>query len=292
MNASSGNNTQLSWYVCIDHGYAVQMLFGAAQALCFLLGTPALVWCLWLCLSGSLCGGVKPTQIFPVNLFVVELVFCVECLLEVISYLLIWNSTMLRQAVYFLYIVSWTCRPLLQSCICVERYLAVAQPVTFLKYRLRRYRVVCSTIVWVLSLTHACFPIALIGFKKTAAHVLISVYCLGVVVISLCCFFILRVLKQPGPGEVEGGRGGEKKQGMTDPHKMRAFGIILSKLVIILTCSILVVVGWATLSSSLEITCNVFPMLMIVNIFSVLVSPLMHLYREGRLSCRRGPETR
>jgi hypothetical protein len=115
------------------------------------------------------------------------------------------------------------------------------------------------------------------GNKETEAYVLISVYCLGVAVISLCCFFILRVLKQPGPGEVEGGRGGEKKQGTTDPDK-RIFGIILAR-------SIPVVVGWATLSSSLEITCNVLPMLMIMNIFSVLVSPLLHFYREGRMPC-------
>jgi hypothetical protein len=111
-------------------------------------------------------------------------------------------------------------------------------------------------------------------------------------IISLCCFFILRVLKQPGPGEVEGGRGGEKKQGTTDPHKMRAFGIVLTNLLIIFASFIPVVVGYTTASPSLDYICNVFPLLLIVNIFSVLVSPLMHLYREGRLSCRRGPETR
>jgi hypothetical protein len=102
----------------------------------------------------------------------------------------------------------------------------------------------------------------------------------------------MHVLKQPGQGEVEGGRGGEKKQGKTDPHKMRAFGIVLTNLVIILASSIPVVGVYTTLSFSIEYYCNVFPMLVIVNIFSVMVSPLIHLYREGRLPCRRGPETR
>ena len=102
-------------------------------------------------------------------LFAVELVFCVECFLEVISYLFIRKATMLRQAVYFLYYLSWTCWPLLQSCICVERCLAVAQPVTFLKYRLRSYRMVCSTVVWLLSLTYSCF-IPLLGYEEISDH--------------------------------------------------------------------------------------------------------------------------
>ena len=119
MNDSSGNQTYLyNLDVCFDQGYAVLNLYSAAQALCFVLGMPALVWCLWLSLSGSLYVGVKPTQIFPINLFVVELVLCVEGLLEVISYLLIQNIILL-QAGYFLYVLSCTCRPLIQSCICV-----------------------------------------------------------------------------------------------------------------------------------------------------------------------------
>jgi hypothetical protein len=292
MNDSSGNHTYLdSWDVCVDQFYIVTVLFSAAQALCFLLGMPALVWCLWLSLSGSLSGGLKPTQIFPINLFAVELVFCVEGLLEVISYLFIREGILLRQAVYVLYHLSWTCRPLLQSCICVEHCLAVAKPVTFLKYRLRRYRVSCSTTVWVLSLAFACSPIASIGYEEISGYVLVTVYCLGVAVTSLCCFFILRVLKQPGPGEVEGGKGGDEKQGTTYPHKMRAFGIVLTNLVIILASSIPVVAFYASQSSSLDYYCIVYPMLLIVNIFSVMVSPLILLYREGRLPCRRGLET-
>ena len=206
MNDSSGNHTYLdTWDVCLDQGYVVPVLFHAAQALCFLLGTPALLWCLWFSLSGSLSGGFKSTQIFPTNLFAVELVFCVQGLLEVICYLLSKNL-MFRKVLRILYYLAWTCRPLLQSCICVEHYLAVAQPVAFLKYRLRRYRVVCSTMVWVLSLAFGCPQF---DDEESAAYVVIIVYCLGVAIISLCCFFILRVRKQPGPGEVEGGNGGD-----------------------------------------------------------------------------------
>ena len=97
MSESSGNQTCLDrWEVCLDKEYLVPGLYHAAENLCFLLGLPALVWFLWLSLSGSFSGGVKPTQVFPINLFAVELVFCFQGLLEVISSLLSQNI-MLRQ---------------------------------------------------------------------------------------------------------------------------------------------------------------------------------------------------
>jgi hypothetical protein len=290
MNDSSGNGTDLdNTDACLIQGAVVSMMIFFANGLCFVLGLPALVWCLWLSLSGSLSGGLKPTKVFPINLFAVELVFCVSSLLLMVSSFI--ENDMFQQAHTFIFGLSWTCRPLLQSCICVERYLAVVHPVAFLKYRRRRYRVASSTLFWVLSLTLSC-SFTLMDYEAIEHYVLISVYCLGVVIISLCSFFILRVLKQPGPGEVEGGRVGEKKQRTTDPQKMKAFGIVLTNLVMILTSSISVVVGVTTMSSSLDITCNVTFMLLIVNIFSVMISPLMHLYREGRLLCQRVPETR
>ncbi len=45
-----------------------------------------------------------------------------------------------------------TGRPLFQSLMCVERYLAVVHPVTFLKYKPLRYRVICCTAVWIIVL--------------------------------------------------------------------------------------------------------------------------------------------
>ncbi|KAJ8000827.1 hypothetical protein DPEC_G00184430 [Dallia pectoralis] len=233
MNVSSENQTSSDiWTVCLEEGYVGPVLYNAIQALCFLLGTPALVWCLWISLRESISGGLKPTQVFPINLFAVELVFCVLSAMDMTSYVFMRQDTILRKVVYVLYYLSWGSRTLFQCCICVERYLAVAQPVAFLKYSLKRYRVGTSTVIWVLSLLYGY----LYKFNVTISdNFLIGVYCLGVVVTSLCCFFILRVLKQPGPGEVEGGRGGEKKQGTTDPQKMRAFRIILTNLVIIVS---------------------------------------------------------
>ncbi|KAJ8000837.1 hypothetical protein DPEC_G00184540 [Dallia pectoralis] len=116
------------------------MIYQWSLVLNILLGTPALVWCLWISLSESISGGLKPTQIFPMNLFIVELVFCIEFLLEVICCQILPGNSMLFQVAYHVFIIGWICRPLFQFCICVERYMAVVQPVAFIKYRLSRYR--------------------------------------------------------------------------------------------------------------------------------------------------------
>ncbi|KAJ8000845.1 hypothetical protein DPEC_G00184620 [Dallia pectoralis] len=281
-----------TWSDCLDDGYVATLIYQYSAALCFLLGTPALVWCLWISLRESISGGLTPTQIFPINLFIVEVVFCVQGLCRVIYYSFIHNNIVLNQLLYALFLIAWICRPVFQSCICVERYMAVVQPVAFIKYRLRRYRMGTSTLIWGLTIIDACFRIQSLDNQSKTNYELVSVYCLGLVVISLCCFFILRVLKQPGPGEVEGGRGGEKKQGTTDPQKMRAFRIVLTNLVIILVSSISVVVGYTSLSfTSMDFYRNTFPMLLACNMLSVVASPVLHLYREGRLHCRKGPET-
>ncbi len=44
----------------------------------------------------------------------------------------------------FLFGFAMTGHPLFQCLICVERYLAVVHPVTFLKFKPLRYRVICS----------------------------------------------------------------------------------------------------------------------------------------------------
>ncbi|KAJ8000833.1 hypothetical protein DPEC_G00184500 [Dallia pectoralis] len=293
MNDSSINDSTLGHInECTDQDNVLSMIHLSAKILNILLGTPALVWCLWISLSEGLSGGLKPTQVFPLNLFTVELVFCVECLVEVIDYIVNSKNTMFRQLFYFLFIIAWTCRPLFQSCICVERYMAVVQPVAFNKYKLKRYRVGTSTLIWGLTIMYACSTIDYQRYTTITAYLLVSVCCLGVVIISLCCFFILRVLKQPGPGEVEGGRGGEKKQGTTDPQKTRAFRNILTNLVIIVVSSISLVAGYVVFPfTSSDFYCKLFVMFFICTIFSVMASPLLHLYREGRLHCRKGPET-
>ncbi len=96
-----------------------------------------------------------------------------------------------------------TGHPLFQCLICVERYLAVVHPVTFLKFKPLRYRVVCSVVVWVASFV-SCGVITLFLLSSTAVPLFDLILSKLVTVLSIqlfCCLAVLRALKQSGPGE-------------------------------------------------------------------------------------------
>ncbi len=75
------------------------------------------------------------------------MLFYMECIFNLISY----KDENVWIAAIFVDGIALTCRPVFQCLISVERYLAVVHPVTFLKFKPLRYRVICSVIVWVAS---------------------------------------------------------------------------------------------------------------------------------------------
>ncbi len=104
-----------------------------------------------------------------------------------------------------------TGRPLFQSLICVERYLAVVHPVTFLEYKPLRYRVICCTAAWIFIFGSCLF--CMFSFLSYTVNIYIWFYSLQYVLylsIQLFCLVaVLRALKQSGPGERGRERGGK-----------------------------------------------------------------------------------
>lgn len=69
--------------------------------------------------------------------------------------------------------------PLLLSCMCIERYLAVVRPVLYLKLRKLEYRVGVSAVVWVITLSFCVATGKLLSlqsksWKSTFSSVLMS----------------------------------------------------------------------------------------------------------------------
>ncbi len=87
-------------------------------------------------------------EFFNLNLSVCEIGICLNSLFFILSR---WFSC-LEILDLFLLGFTFTGRPLFQCLMCVERYLAVVHPVTFLKYKPLRYRVICCTVAWIINL--------------------------------------------------------------------------------------------------------------------------------------------
>ncbi len=106
-----------------------------------LFGFPTHSYIIWLIVTGS--GSAVASDFFFLNLSVSEIGICLNSLFSVFNYFTEFSHVRLTG---FLLGLLVTGRALFQVLICVERYLAVVHPVTFLKYKPLRYRVICCTV--------------------------------------------------------------------------------------------------------------------------------------------------
>jgi len=245
------------------------------HVICLLFGLPIHSYILWSIVTGT--GSGIASEFFIFNLSVCELGICLNNLFFVLSM----RYTSLLGFEMFLAGLFFTGRPLFQCLMCVERYLAVVHPVTFLKYKPLRYRVICCTVAWIITLG-SCLFCMFIVFSYQYYEFVLSFLIQFLVFLSIQLFFlvaVLRALKQSGPGE----RGRERE--VENHMKRRAFYLIL-----IITVSMVViffpfiVIGFLTIGTQLN-TEHYRSGGLFCFIVGGFVHPFLFLQRTGKLSC-------
>ncbi len=172
----------------------------------FLVGFSIHCNVLWLIITGT-GSGVAP-EFFILNLSFCEIGNCLNCLFYIVCILFF---SIITELPLFLLGLVFIAHPLFQCLICVERYLAVVHPVIFLKYKPLRYKVICCTVVWIITLESClCSMFSSISNIHYVYTWSFSLQFLLFLFIQLFCLVaVLRALKQSGPGE----RGRERKKG-------------------------------------------------------------------------------
>ncbi|XP_068443439.1 uncharacterized protein [Clinocottus analis] len=200
--------------------------------------------------------------------------------------------TCLREALtvgVFILSINITGQVLFHTLTCVERYLAVVHPVTYLGLkkgkgiRIRNLSIGC---VWLLSIAN--IGVLFLEEKKIVGILFLCVLSFIFLVISFCSLSVLYVLIRPGPGA-----GGEGRQ-RVDQSKMRAFYTIVAIL-----GALVLRVGGTTVQSVVDISpdvgesekCIVFLSLSWFTLPSSLVLPLLFLHRAGKLLCCKNINT-
>ncbi|XP_056302931.1 uracil nucleotide/cysteinyl leukotriene receptor-like [Danio aesculapii] len=237
----------------------------------FIFGFPTHSYVLFLIVKGS--SGVA-SSFLNINLSVCEIGICFNCFVNAVSYCFLSLSTL--QA--FLEGLTITGRPLFQCLICVERYLAVVHPVTFLKYKPLRYRVICCAAAWIITLGSCLFCMYTLNEERGNFYIwFFSLQFLIVFSLQLFCLVaVLRALKQSGPGE-------RKKE--ENHMKRRAFFIIL-----ITTASMAIIYGPFTIVGFVTIVLDehIDQIWLVASTFYLLagfVDPVLYLHMTGKLSC-------
>ncbi|XP_056587674.1 G-protein coupled receptor 4-like [Triplophysa dalaica] len=239
-----------------------------------LFGLPTQFYVVWLIVKES--GTILPSEFFSLNLSVCEIVNFLNCLLFMLSVLF---SSFIKIA-HSLSGLGITGRPLFECLICVERYLAVVHPVTFLKYKPLRYRLICSTAAWIISLGSCSATRFLGGTQNFTGHSwFFSVQFVVFLSVQLfCCLAVLRALKQSGPGE----RGREREE--ENHMKRRAFNLILIITVNMIIINVpMIVSGVITIFMQQNIPALWIPS-NICYVLAGFVHPALYLYRAGKLS--------
>ncbi len=126
-----------------------------------LFGLPTHSYIIWLIVRGI--GNGVTSDLFNLSLSFCEIGICLNMLFPLIYYCT--GLSHFLSLGWFSLGLLITGRPLFQCLMCVERYLAVVHPVIFLKYKPFRYRVICCTAAWIITLG-SCLCCIFIGQFK------------------------------------------------------------------------------------------------------------------------------
>ncbi len=141
-------------------------------------------------------GNGVASEFFNLYLSVSEILFSLDSLFCILG--LIQNVQIFTSLKLFFQGLGITGRPLFQCLICVERYLAVVHPVTFLKYKPLRYRVICCTAAWIFSVGFYLFSMFILVLLSEMSYTwfYIVLFLLFLFIQLFCLVAVLRALNQ------------------------------------------------------------------------------------------------
>ncbi|XP_056301827.1 C-C chemokine receptor type 8-like [Danio aesculapii] len=274
MNYSTMNFTPEAYPNSTSHSFGVVDTLNFCMFIfSFLVGLPTHCYVIWLIVTGA--GSGVASEFFNLNLSISEAGFSLDCLMFFLSE---WFSFLLEFKMFLAGLVT-TGRPLFQCLMCVERYLAVVHPVTFLKYKPLRYRLICCAVGWILTLG-ACLCCMYTMVKHKFVHVwFMSVQFVLFVSIQLFCLVaVLRALKQSGPGE-------RVRENEENHRKRRAFYLILiTTISMVITYVPFNTVGFFSIVTGIFNSAHYVPGLTCF-VLCGFVQPILYLHRTGKLSC-------
>ena len=247
----------------------------AASITALLLVPPVNIYVLVLMVRGGL--ETITSEFYCLNLAVSDILMCFFCLFYVIEKDRQGDLFVFSFFLGFLNISP----PLFQCCICVERYLAVVHPVIFLRYKLLRYKIMCCSVVWFITLGFCVAFIYFVQITKVLYKVMDGCYTVVFPLMLFCCVSVLRALKRPGPGD------GRRRRAEGNDAKRRAFNIIMittgiSVIKYLPYGVFLIVYSYI----SFKHVYLLFSMMVSFSALTGLLNPLFYLQRAAKLPCK------
>ncbi|TNN81150.1 Proteinase-activated receptor 3 [Liparis tanakae] len=206
------NHTVAEWTVyeqCRDMPAAIIWYLGL-QFINMFLGIPANIMVLWLIHRNK--GDSSTSDIFISHLAILDVFFCLTPPLELANIVFLTTSSTWYVLRFFYGIKDSS--PLLLSCICLDRYMAVVHPITFTDLKDRNHRAVLVFVVWLITLAYAAAKC--VGNIANFGRVFTAMILAAFAFMLFCNISILWALRKSGPGRDE-----------MHPVKKRAFKMVI-----------------------------------------------------------------
>ncbi|XP_041939872.1 lysophosphatidic acid receptor 6-like [Alosa sapidissima] len=229
------------------------------------VGVPASMWLLWALIQRQ--RSRSSNTVYMLNLTIMDLGFNLLIIPNVLNYL-IWRDAIFNSVAVFSYAFNLCGRPLFMSCICVDCYMAVIHPITYMQMKDGIYRIIICALVWVFTLVYGY----LLGLKT---YVILVILAFTAPVIAYCDLSILHTLRKPDPS----------RRSDIHPQKQRALQTITNSLVMTLVSylplMILIAVQSLIVLSPTEFICHVAIPCVIAATVGSTIMPLLNLWQMG-----------
>ncbi|KAK2865892.1 hypothetical protein Q7C36_001948 [Tachysurus vachellii] len=182
----------------------------AMMILDYILSFPTVPWALWILIRNS----ALETEVFLFNILCADIMgTLISPVMFLMMFVSSYMSTFIKGVLYLndLYLKGY---PLFQCAMCFDRYMAVVHPITYLKYKVMRYKLTCLLLTWTVTLM-----MSVINSTFLNSQLLFVILVLVVGSQTFFSFSILKVLKRSRPGD------GKRQQ--ENEKKKRAFIIVV-----------------------------------------------------------------
>ena len=265
------NSTEDNDYYCTEMPVG-PWIWGGFSVPCACVGVPASAWLLWVLVQRQRSG--LSNDVYMLNLTVMDLMFNVFTIPCVLNYL-VWRADLYSIIADILSGFNLFGRPLFMAWVCVDCYTAVVHPITYMKMKRSRYRLVACAAVWSFTLLYAVMGFINRQLFTTSSSVF--PFLLAFPAIVFCDVAILRALRKPDPS------------GRSDvhPQKQRALQTITNSLIISVVCYLNPLVVYAFLNlipmGEQEKLCVIVTPILITPMMGSVILPLLFLGNLGKL---------
>lgn len=236
-------------------------------------------------LSGSTAVMMSHSDVFTYNVIALELIAILGTFFYCVGALI--NDSQIKQVGQDIFAFSSPGQNLFHVLTCIERYLAVVHPITYLGLRQEggvRVRNISTGCVWLFCFVSLSFSKLFNKFLAFMTHCCLLVF--YVCVATYCSLSVLCILIRPGPGK------GDQERERMDQTKKRAFHTITAIMGALWLRFVGILVSSQLNESVQNLTaCAVVVSAVWLTVPCSLVLPLLFLHRAGILTfCKKTTE--